>query len=155
VTALAPPPEQGTAPQGGGAPVPRDGDLATVGRDADAVNGSDDVSVEDDGPIVEHAGSVDIRLAPLRPEPFTPAALASWVFGVALAMLGEGTAEAAVIGEVMAEAAGRSSVIEGAYGRAVALLSEFPGDPLVRRTIDLLAKTLLRSRRPARAAEEA
>jgi hypothetical protein len=57
--------------------------------------------------------------------------------------------------EVLAEAAGRSRAIEGAYGRAVALLSEFPGDPVVHRTVDLLAKALLRSRRPARAAEEA
>jgi hypothetical protein len=57
--------------------------------------------------------------------------------------------------EVLAEAAGRSRALEGAYGRAVALVNEFPGDPLVHRTVDLLAKTLLRSRRPARAAEEA
>jgi hypothetical protein len=56
---------------------------------------------------------------------------------------------------VLAESAGRSRAIEGAYGRGVALLSEYPGDPLVQRTVDLLAKALLRSRRPARAADEA
>ena len=84
-----------------------------------------------------------------------PAALASWVLGLALALLSEGTAERVVMAEVLAEAAGRSRAIEGAYGRAVALLSEYPGDPLVHRTVDLLAKALLRSRRPARAAEEA
>jgi hypothetical protein len=76
-------------------------------------------------------------------------------FGLALALLTEGTSEDVVMAEVLAEAAGRSRAIEGAYGRAVALLSEFPGDPVVHRTVDLLAKALLRSRRPARAAEEA
>lgn len=92
-----------------------------------------------------------------RPKPPATdvAGQASWLFGLALALLTEGNAERTVMAEVMAEAAGRSGPIEGAYGRAVALLSEYPGDPLVRRTVDLLAKALLRSRRPARAAEEA
>jgi hypothetical protein len=80
---------------------------------------------------------------------------ASWVLGLALALLSEGAAERVIMAEVLAEAAGRSRAIEGAYGRAVALLSEYPGDPLVHRTVDLLAKALLRSRRPARAPEEA
>jgi hypothetical protein len=84
-----------------------------------------------------------------------PAGQASWVLGLALALLSEGAAERVAMAEVLAEAAGRSRAIEGAYGRAVALLSEYPGDPLVHRTVDLLAKALLRSRRPARAAEEA
>ena len=80
---------------------------------------------------------------------------ASWVLGLALALLAEGAAERVIMAEVLAEAAGRSRALEGAYGRAVALLSEYPGDPLVHRTVDLLAKALLRSRRPARAPEEA
>jgi hypothetical protein len=84
-----------------------------------------------------------------------PVAQASWVFGVALAMVSEGADEGAVLAEVLAEAAGRSRAIEGAYGRAVALLSEFPGDPLVRRIVDILAKALLRSRRPAGVARDA
>jgi hypothetical protein len=84
-----------------------------------------------------------------------PAGQASWVLGLALALLSEGAAERVAMAEVLAEAAGRSRAIEGAYGRAVALLSEYPGDPLVHRTVDLLAKALLRSRRPARAPEEA
>jgi hypothetical protein len=84
-----------------------------------------------------------------------PAGQASWVLGLAIALLSEGAAERVAMAEVLAEAAGRSRAIEGAYGRAVALLSEYPGDPLVHRTVDLLAKALLRSRRPARAAEEA
>jgi hypothetical protein len=77
------------------------------------------------------------------------------VFGLALALLSEGAGERATMAEVLAEAAGRSRALEGAYGRAVALLSEYPGDPLVQSTVDLLAKALLRSRRPARTAEEA
>lgn len=82
-----------------------------------------------------------------------PAGQASWVLGLALALLSEGAAERVAMAEVLAESAGRSRAIEGAYGRAVALLSEYPSDPLVHRTVDLLAKTLLRSRRPARAEE--
>lgn len=84
-----------------------------------------------------------------------PAGQASWVLGLALALLAEGAAERVIMAEVLAEAAGRARAIEGAYGRAVALLSEYPSDPLVHRTVDLLAKALLRSRRPARAPEEA
>jgi hypothetical protein len=82
-----------------------------------------------------------------------PAGQASWVLGLALALLSEGAAERVAMAEVLAESAGRSRAIEGAYGRAVALLSEYPGDPLVHRTVDLLAKALLRSRRPARSEE--
>ena len=78
---------------------------------------------------------------------------ASWVLGLALALLSEGASERVAMAEVLAEAAGRSRAIEGAYGRAVALLSEYPADPLVHRTVDLLAKALLRSRRPARPEE--
>jgi hypothetical protein len=98
-----------------------------------------------------------VDLTPHRPMPPASdvAAQASWLFGLALALLTEGAAERVVMAEVLAEAAGRYRAIEGAYGRAVALLSEFPGDPVVHRTVDLLAKALLRSRRPARAAEEA
>jgi hypothetical protein len=83
-----------------------------------------------------------------------PAGQASWVLGLALALISEGAAERVIMAEILAEAAGRSRALEGAYGRAVALLSEYPGDPLVHRTVDLLAKALLRSRRPARAPEE-
>lgn len=80
---------------------------------------------------------------------------ASWVLGLALALHAEGAVERVIMAEVLAEAAGRARALEGAYGRAVALLSEYPSDPLVHRTVDLLAKALLRSRRPARAPEEA
>lgn len=95
--------------------------------------------------------TVDLTLRRPKAAASDPAGQASWVLGLALALLSEGAAERVVMAEVLAEAAGRSRAIEGAYGRAVALLSEYPGDPLVHRTVDLLAKALLRSRRPARA----
>lgn len=99
--------------------------------------------------------TVDLTFHRPRAAATDPAGQASWVLGLALALLSEGASERVAMAEVLAEAAGRSRAIEGAYGRAVALLSEYPGDPLVHRSVELLAKALLRSRRPARAAEEA
>lgn len=95
--------------------------------------------------------TVDLTRARSRPPDGSSGAQASWVFGLALALLSEGVSEPAATAEILAAAAGRSRALEGAYGRAVALLSEYPGDPLVQSTVDLLAKALLRSRRPARA----
>lgn len=99
--------------------------------------------------------TVDLTGRQPKPAPTDVAGQATWLFGLALALLTDGSSEELVMAEVLSEAAGRSRALEGAYGRAVALLSEFPGDPVVHRTVDLLAKALLRSRRPARAAEEA
>ena len=104
-------------------------------------------TADGDGP----GTTVDLTFHGPRAAVVDPAGQASWVLGLALALLSEGAAERVAMAEVLAEAAGRSRAIEGAYGRAVALLSEYPGDPLVHRTVDLLAKALLRSRRPARA----
>jgi hypothetical protein len=123
------------------------------GRDADP-DGTGDGSPGDDD-VVAVADTLDLTVPRTRPEGGNPAAQASWVFGLALALLSEGTPERLVMAEVLAEAAGRSRALEGAYGRGVVLLSEYPGDPLVQSTVDLLAKALLRSRRPARTAEEA
>ncbi len=100
-------------------------------------------------------GTVDLTFHRPKAPSSDAAGQASWVLGLALALLAEGAAERVIMAEVLAEAAGRARAIEGAYGRAVALLSEYPRDPLVHRTVDLLAKALLRSRRPARAPEEA
>jgi hypothetical protein len=100
-------------------------------------------------------GSIDLTFHRPKAPSSDPAGQASWVLGLALALLAEGAAERVIMAEVLAEAAGRARAIEGAYGRAVALLSEYPSDPLVHRTVDLLAKALLRSMRPARAPEEA
>jgi len=132
VTTLAPLPGRGADPDETGDPGPGDAP-----------------------PAVVRGGTVDLT----TPKPVAPpsdvAGQATWLFGLALAMLTEGTSEEDVMAEVLAGAAGRSRALDGAYGRAVALLSEFPSDPLVHRTVDLMAKALLRSRRPARAAEEA
>lgn len=134
MTAIAPLPGRETGPEGEQNPP-----------------GSTAVSV-----TAEEAGDRSVDLTVHRPKAPAndPAGQASWVFGLALALLSEGAAERVIMAEILAEAAGRSRAIEGAYGRAVALLSEYPGDPLVHRTVDLLAKALLRSRRPARIPEE-
>lgn len=101
------------------------------------------------------SGTLDLTAARRRPAEGNHAAQSSWVLGLALALLSEGASERVVMAEVLAEVAGRSRALEGAYGRGVALLSEYPADPLVQSTVALLARALLRSRRPARTAEEA
>ena len=132
------------------------------GRDADpggvagAGSSGDPVATVAGPPVgspAPAAVTVDLTNVRVRPPDSNPAAQASWVFGLALALLSEGANERLAMAEVLAEAAGRSRALEGAYGRAVALLSEYPGDPLVQETVDLLAKALLRSRRPGRAEE--
>jgi hypothetical protein len=146
VTTLAPLPGRGSEP--GEEPSPG-------GQSEGSVLARSPIPVRGVGAGGVAAETVD--LTPRRPRPSTSdvAAQASWLFGLALSLLTEGVAERVIMAEVLAEAAGRSRAIEGAYGRAVALLSEFPSDPIVHGTVDLLAKTLLRSRRPSRAAEEA
>jgi hypothetical protein len=137
VTTLAPLPGRNTEPDGEG--------------DAAAVTASPATAP----PARRGPDTLDLTRPRVRPPAGDQAAQASWVFGLALSLLSEGAGERVAMAEVLAEAAGRSRALEGAYGRAVALLSEYPGDPLVQSTVDLLAKALLRSRRPARPAEEA
>ena len=158
MTTLAPLPGRGSDPDDGisvrGA-EPDDSVLADPAIIPTPIGAAD----EDPGASRVDTDTVDLTvdLTPERPKPPDSdiAGQASWLFGLALGLVTEGAAERVVVAEVLAEAAGRSRALEGAYGRAVALLSEFPGDPLVHQTVDLLAKALLRSRRPARAAEEA
>ena|GEM_PF-6893657 len=150
MTALAPLPGRSTDPDD-------EGD-ADAGDDHHVVIIPDDPATEpavvvESGPPAP--GTIDLTGRPPEPPGTGLAGQATWLFGLALSLLTEGTSEDVVMAEVLAEAAGRSRAIEGAYGRAVALMSEFPGDPVVHRTVDLLAKALLRSRRPSRAAEEA
>lgn len=166
MTALAPLPGREARPDGedvdaGGhdLAVLADGDVSTASSPM-ANTANDGTSHRSDSTAVSvgapdaRGGTVDLTFR--RPKaPADAAGQASWVLGLALSLLSEGAAERVVMAEVLAEAAGRPRALEGAYGRAVALLSEYPGDPLVHRTVDLLAKALLRSRRPARAAEEA
>lgn len=154
------------------APLP--GRETGAGDEGDAAAGGHDVGVRPDVPadaadpsdrfntrtvsVAADTGNgpdttVDLTFHRPKAPSNDPAGQASWVLGLALALLSEGAAERVAMAEVLAESAGRSRAIEGAYGRAVALLSEYPSDPLVHRTVDLLAKALLRSRRPARAEE--
>ncbi len=143
MTTLAPLPGRDTEPDGDGAASSREHEVATFADTPTIIT------------VPAGPAALDLTRPRVPPAPGNPAAQASWVFGLALSLLSEGTAERVVMAEVLAEAAGRSQALEGAYGRAVALLSEYPGDPLVQSTVDLLAKALLRSRRPARTAEEA
>jgi hypothetical protein len=161
VTALAPIPGRETGPEGGEAGAgghdvvvlpDTAGGATTTSRPTSDLPTTKTVSVtSSDSP----GETVDLTFHRPKAPASDPAGQASWVLGLALAILSEGAAERVAMAEVLAEVAGRSRALEGAYGRAVALLSEYPGDPLVHRTVDLLAKALLRSRRPARADGEA
>ncbi|HET9770903.1 MAG TPA: hypothetical protein VFS16_08440, partial [Acidimicrobiia bacterium] len=117
MTTLAPLPGRDADPDGTGAGSPGDEVVVAEG-----------VAVE--SPARMTPATLDLTVPRTRPTAGNPAAQASWVFGLALSLLSEGTAERVVMAEVLAEAAGRSRALEGAYGRGVALLSEYPGDPL-------------------------
>jgi hypothetical protein len=146
VTTVAPLPGRETGSGG------TEGAAAASAAPDDAVTDSKTVSISS-GTAEAADTTVDLTFERPRAAAHDPAAQASWVLGQALALLSEGAAERVAMAAVLAEAAGRPRALEGAYGRAVALLSEYPGDPLVHRTVDLLAKALLRSRRPARSEE--
>jgi hypothetical protein len=147
VTALAPLPGRDPEP---------DDDAAVLGAAAASTPaGTPAAAPEVSGPSEADTDTIDLTGTRPKPPDSDIAGQASWLFGLALGLVTDGAPERQVVTEVVAEAGGRSRALEGAYGRAVALLSEFPGDPLVHQTVDLLAKALLRSRRPARAAEEA
>lgn len=76
--------------------------------------------------------------------PGVEGASAPWLVGLALTLAGDhGNEEAAV--EQLVEEAGRSPrSLEGAYGRAVALVAEYPDDPQVKATLELVARALHR-----------
>jgi len=147
VTTLAPIPGRNAEPDDEGSSV--------AAGPAVAAPGTVGLAGRKPKPAAAAPGTVDLTGRKPKPAATDLAGRATWLFGLALALLTEGTSEEIVMAEVLAEAGGHSRALEGAYGRAVALLSEFPGDPLVHRTVDLMAKALLRSRRTARAAEEA
>jgi hypothetical protein len=160
MTAVAPLPGRETRPDGEGDAPSGDHDVVVLPDDtADTTTAVPSVTSDPSNTRTVSVTSSDtangaVDLTFHRPRASSdPAGQASWVLGLALALLAEGAAERVIMAEVLAEAAGRSRALEGAYGRAVALLSEYPSDPLVHRTVDLLAKALLRSRRPARAEE--
>lgn len=69
---------------------------------------------------------------------------ASWLVGLALSLVSESFDEDAAIKQLVTEAGESHRALEGAYGRAVALVAEYPDDPQVRATLDLLARALHR-----------
>jgi hypothetical protein len=70
------------------------------------------------------------------------AVTAPWLVGLALSLVGESCDEDVAVKQLLAEAGERQRALEGAYGRAVALVAEYPDDPQVRATLDLLARAL-------------
>ncbi len=74
-------------------------------------------------------------------------AMAAWLFGLALMLVTEGAPDDEAVDELLAEWDNNLRVLEGAYGRGVAMLGEFPDDPKVRQTVDLLAKALRQGHR--------
>jgi hypothetical protein len=72
------------------------------------------------------------------------AASAPWLVGLALSLVGECSDEDVAVKQLVAEAGGSRRALEGAYGRTVALVAEYPDDPQVRATLDLLARALHR-----------
>jgi len=69
---------------------------------------------------------------------------APWLVGLALSLVGEDRDEDVAIKQLVTEAGESRRALEGAYGRAVALVAEYPDDPQVKATLDLLARALHR-----------
>lgn len=79
------------------------------------------------------------------------AVTAPWLVGLALSLVGEDCDEDLAIKQLVTEAGESRRALEGAYGRAVALVAEYPDDPQVRATLDLLARALHRMLRDGEA----
>lgn len=76
---------------------------------------------------------------------------APWLVGLALSLTGEDCDDDVAIKQLVTEAGESRRALEGAYGRAVALVAEYPDDPQVRATLDLLARALHRMLRDGEA----
>ncbi|HZA85146.1 MAG TPA: hypothetical protein VFC13_27340 [Actinomycetes bacterium] len=74
---------------------------------------------------------------------------AAWLVGLGLSLVVEGSDDDVAVKQVVAEAGDDRRVLEGAYGRAVALVAEYPDDPAVKATCDLMARALHRVLREA------
>jgi hypothetical protein len=83
-------------------------------------------------------------VVPEHPSGVERAPSAPWLVGLALTLADETGDEEAAVGQLLAEANGSRQALEGAYGRAVALVAEYPDDPLVKATCDLVARALHR-----------
>lgn len=74
-----------------------------------------------------------------------PVVMASWIFGLALALVTEEAAEDVALDDLITQAEGSFRALEGAYGRGVVLLSEYPDDAELAKTVALLSKALRRA----------
>ena len=74
---------------------------------------------------------------------------AAWLVGLALSLVVEGNDGEVAVKQVVAEAGDDRRALQGAYGRAVALVAEYPDDPAVKATCDLMARALHRVVRQA------
>jgi len=104
-------------------------------------------------PAPELEPEVEVTLPPPipAPTPTPPAgpAGAAWIFALALDLATDGVVDEAAVDRLVEEAGANRRTLEGAYGRAVALLGEYPDDPNVRETFDILVRALRRLHRHA------
>jgi hypothetical protein len=100
-------------------------------------------------PEVEVTLPVPIPAPAPAPTPPAGPAGAAWIFALALELATNGVADEAAIDGLVGEAGANHRTLEGAYGRAVALLGEYPNDPNVRETLDMLVRALRRLHRHA------
>ena len=69
----------------------------------------------------------------------------AWLVGLTLSLVIEADFDDdTAVKQLVAEAGESHRALEGAYGRAVALVAEYPDDPAVKATCDLLARALHR-----------
>jgi hypothetical protein len=85
---------------------------------------------------------------PLLPAPAAGPARAAWIFALALDLATEGGVDESAVAGLVDQAGGSRRALEGAYGRAVALVAEYPNDPKVRQTLEILVRALRRLHRP-------
>ena len=97
-------------------------------------------------PAAERQPAVEVEAAlPARlPAPPPAPAGAAWIFALALELATDGVADDAALDRLIDQCGGNGRILEGAYGRAVALLGEYPDDPNVRETFEILVRALRR-----------
>ena len=98
-------------------------------------------------PAPERRPDVEVEAALTAPPP-GPAG-AAWICALALELATEGVADDDDVDRLVDQAGGNRRTLEGAYGRAVALLGEYPDDPNVRETFEILVRALRRLHRHA------
>ena len=102
-------------------------------------------------PAPERRPDVEVEAALPAPLTAPPPGQAggAWIFALALELATEGVADDDDVDRLVDQAGGNRRTLEGAYGRAVALLGEYPDDPNVRETFEILVRALRRLHRHA------